>query len=65
MAPAPTEPSHPLRAGFRSKGLRLVQSAATQPPVWAVLTEAVVGEEETFVVWLCEEAEGAGLAIPA
>lgn len=32
---------------------------------WAILTEAVVGEEETFVVWWCDEAKGAGLAIPA
>lgn len=36
-----------------------------QPPVQALLTDAVAGEGEAFVVWLCEEAKGAGLAIPA
>lgn len=36
-----------------------------QPPVGALLTDAVAGEGEAFVVWLCEEAEGAGLAVPA
>lgn len=51
-----------LSAGVRPEACPV---CCKNPPVWALLTDAVAGEGEAFVVWLCEEAEGAELAVPA
>lgn len=51
-----------LSAGVRPE---VCPVCCKNPPVWALLTDAVAGEGEAFEVSLCEEAEGAELAVPA